>query len=59
MIEEKLLAKLREQQTAIERGLVEVPATSYEKYLQLVGKHQGLEIAIEELTALIRDDDEK
>jgi hypothetical protein len=51
---EKLLNALLNKQSEIKDGLVETPAATLEEYRLRVGQIQGIQIAIDELTNLVR-----
>jgi hypothetical protein len=59
VVEEKLLAKLREEQFNISTGLVEFPLHDFAAYQKKVGAYQGLQYAIDQLTLLLNPEEDE
>jgi hypothetical protein len=55
---DKLLNALKEEQAVIKDGLIVTPPKTLEDLHERVGRHRGLETAIQEILASLRGDEE-
>lgn len=56
MTDDRLVKKVRGLQDAIKNSLCEKPVSDYTAYMRLVGRHEGLEEALQLILAQDKED---
>ena len=54
----RLIMRLEDQAKALEKSICDVPPDSYAKFLELVGKRNGILQARDKLIEFMKEDDE-